>query len=106
MAEYNDEYIEQLVLRCEQAAISLYKNNIEEAQQEIGGIWETVRDIYTKMIQTQGSEIADIPVEVLYSQLKNLIEAMKCRDILALADTLYYEIREGLLFYQEIKGMV
>lgn len=44
----------------------------------------------------------DFPTEIVLQQVQNMAEACEKSDVVLLADTLCYEIKETLLFYAEI----
>lgn len=100
------EELEQLSSQtCDMARI-LYGNNLEEAQKTIGELVGNVNSTYLEYINNANQYKQaglDIPVDILLSQMKNLLEAVDNRDILMLADTLQYEIYEGLMFFIDVE---
>ncbi len=95
-----------LIIDTERAAVLLYQGDIVNAQVILDNILPQIQDIYQRMLNACGNIEVEIPIEVLYSQFQNAAEAIDCKDVLQLADTLYFEIREGLLFYQEIRDKI
>lgn len=103
------EYIDELIELSQYTAVNLYMNNLSEVSNLLGDIQQKVTNIYRELIIDTAKYKAvgiDIPGQVLLEQLKNLMSACEFGDILGIADTLMYEITQGLLFYKEVKGMV
>lgn len=100
--------IDELIMNVEQSAVCLYKNDIMPVQDILGDIVNKVNRIYKELIadsiKYRQSGI-EIPGEILCNQLKNLSDAISQSDIIGIADTLNYEIKQGLLFYKEVKGI-
>ena len=98
--------LESLQQNVDKISWQLYGNDICEAQNELGTIVQKVNAVYLSYINSApvyAERGIDIPKEILLSQMKNLLEAIEERDILMLADTLQYEIREGLLFFIDVE---
>lgn len=109
MERYDDVFLQQITDAAEQTAHALYRNDVAAAQQEIGPVLEAAGEIYRYMAANAAAYAAKgvaVPVEVLCAQLENLGDAVSNQDFLALADTLLYEIKEGLLFYREVKDIL
>ena len=86
---------------CEQ----LYQNDLINANQGIANVFPEINQIYLDMINMRADYEAagiDLPVEILISQIKNILEAYESKDVIMLADCLKYEIYEGLLFFRGI----
>lgn len=109
MQLYSNEYLENIITDTQQVACALYQNDLESAQLKIGVVLEAANNIYRIMAENaavyQNAGI-EIPLQVLRAQLANLSDAVENQDFLALADILQYELREGLLFYRNIKGII
>lgn len=109
MKRYSDTELQQLTDAAQQTARALYRNDLLEAQQGITPVLQAAGEIYRDLMD-HAAQYADkgveIPVGVLCAQLDNLSDAVNHQDFLALADTLLYEIKEGFLFYGEIKDMI
>ena len=101
--------IDNLIDLTQKTATLLYMNNAEQAQQNLGLIISNVSGIYTEMIADTiryNNLGIEIPGRILCDQIQNLSEAVAESDIIAIADTLMYEIKEGLMFYREVKQML
>lgn len=99
--------IDLIIKNVEECANYLYANNIDKAQNILGNMIQDINGIYLHYINNAREytkyEI-EIPVQVLLSQMQNLIDAIDNKDILQMADSLWYEIKEGLLFFNEIEN--
>ena len=100
------ENIEMLIQDIEECAVRLYENNIKAVQQTIGSVVQNINNTYLFYINN-AKEYTDrgieIPVQILLSQMQNLLEAVDNQDIIMMADCLWYEIREGLLFFKDVE---
>lgn len=97
--------IDVLLKKVDNTAELLYMNRLQEADLNLAEVFPEIRSIYLDIINLgmdNNRTMTEIPVEILLSQLKNLIEAYDAKDIIMLADTLRYEIKEGLHFCKEI----
>ena len=66
-----------------------------------------INNIYTELIEKSDyyhEKGIEVPTQVLIMQLQNLLDAYENKDIIMLADTLEYEVKETLFFYNEIKN--
>ena len=97
--------IDVLLKKVDNTAELLYMNRLQEADLNLAEVFPEIRSIYLDIINLgmdNNRTMTEIPVEILLSQLKNLIEAYDAKDIIMLADTLGHEIKEGLYFFKEI----
>lgn len=104
-----EDFLDELVSNTQNAAVALYQNDVGGAQPILDVILPQIQQIYLHIAQQityYREKNIEIPLDILLAQFSNLKEAFECQDIMALADTLMYEIREGLLFYKEIRGQV
>jgi hypothetical protein len=104
-ADIHKDEINQLVEHTVEAACLLYQGNHEAARQKLDLILNGINNCYFTMVngQEQFERIGiQIPVEVLTAQYHNMAESLQCGDLLKLADTLFYEIKEGLEFFISI----
>lgn len=109
MRLYSSKELEQMIELAQQMACALYRNDLESAQQGIKTVLEAVNNIYRKLAEEAPlyeKAGIEIPIQVLRAQLENLNDAVENQDFLALADILQYELREGMLFYRDIEGIV
>ena len=91
---------------AEDIAGMLYANNVSDAQQFIGDTVKNINNIYLEYINKADElriQNIDVPADVLLLQMNNLMEAIDNKDIIMLADTMLYEIKEGLLFFIDIE---
>lgn len=96
-----DGLLEEIPRICEQ----LYQNDIINANQGMAKIFPEINRLYLDVINMRADYEAigiDLPVEILISQLKNMLEAYEAKDVIMLADCLKYEIYEGLLYFRGI----
>lgn len=103
----NQDKIETTIKSVEGCANCLFKSNMNQVQGILGDMIQNINAIYLHYINNAGKykeyEI-DIPVQVLLSQMQNLIDAIDNKDMMQMADSLWYEIREGLLFFKDIES--
>ena len=95
----------QLIEHTVETAYLLYQGDYEAARQRLDLILNGVNSCYTAMLNGQQryqEAGVVIPVEVLTAQYQNMAEALQCGDLIKLADTLLYEIKEGLEFFKDI----
>lgn len=98
--------LESLLQDVDKTSLLLYGNDLGRAQQELGAVVQRVNAAYLSYIsssQIYAGNGIEIPTEILLSQMKNLLEAIEEQDILMLADTLQYEIKEGILFFIDVE---
>lgn len=99
--------LKEYVKAAEDIANMLYANDVSGAQQIIGETVENVNNIYLGYInrtdELEGRGI-EVPTDILLSQMQNLMTAIDSKDIIMLADTLLYEIKEGILFFIDIEN--
>ena len=97
--------LQQTIGLTENVAFALYQNNMELAQQNINIVIGLINRFYSHFI-TNGvkylQEGEQMPVETLCAQMEDVNDAVVNTDILKLADALYYEIREGLMYFMEL----
>lgn len=79
-----------------------------ELRQSQDGVWEHLAKIlpdiigvYQQFVELVNNGV-EIPIDVLIQQLENFETAYGQKDMVVLADTLEYEIKEGICFYIEI----
>lgn len=92
---------------------------LSELDQVVQGLWENDKDInkqlvacikdinqilkeFMNRIKEFQSYGVDIPEEVVLTQMRNLMDGFENRDSVLLADTLEYEIKNTILFYNDI----
>lgn len=99
--------LKEYIKAAENISDMLYANDVSGAQKFIGETVNNVNNIYMGYIN-RADELRnrgiDIPVDILLSQMKNLMTAIDSKDIIMLADTLLYEIKEGMLFFTDIEN--
>ncbi len=99
--------LKEYVKAAENISNMLYANDVSGAQQIIGDTVKNVNNIYLGYInrtdELEGRGI-EVPVDILLSQMQNLMTAIDSKDIIMLADTLLYEIKEGMLFFTDIEN--
>ena len=99
--------LKEYVKTAEDIADMLYANDVSEAQQIIGETVKDVNNIYLGYInradELKGRGI-EVPVDILLSQMQNLMTAIDSKDIIMLADTMLYEIKEAILFFIDIEN--
>ena len=86
-------------------AEQLYQNDLVIANKGLAEVFPEINRIYLTFIndsEKYSEKGIDIPQDILISQMKNLIEAYESKDILMLADTLKYEIYNGLSFCDDV----
>lgn len=88
------EEIEQTVLQLRQ--------NQEQAITGVGEFLPELVGIFQELFGMAEQQITEIPVDILIQQLENFEEFYQQQDMVQLADTLEYEIRESVCFYIEI----
>lgn len=95
-------------LLCE-TADDLYAGHGSKAQENISDVVTGVNETYLFYINNHEKYEklgVDIPSDVLLSQMGNLLESIDAKDLLKLADTLEYEIKEGILFFIDIEKQI
>ena len=99
--------LQEYVKAAENISNMLYANDVSGAQQIIGDTVKNVNNIYLGYInrtdELEGRGI-EVPVDILLSQMQNLMTAIDSKDTIMLADTLLYEIKEGMLFFTDIEN--
>lgn len=99
--------LKEYVKAAENISDMLYANDVSGAQKFIGETVNNVNNAYLGYIN-RADELRnrgiDIPVDILLSQMKNLMTAIDSKDIIMLADTMHYEIKEGLLFFIDVEN--
>jgi len=99
------EEIDNLLARISKVSIELYKNNLIGVADELHEMFPKINQILLEFISNsiKYKEAGfDVPQNILISQVKNFLEAFENKDSLMLADTLKYEIYEGLSYYKEV----
>jgi len=87
----------------------LYQNDLAIANQGLEEVFPEISTVYLTFINNSekySEKGIDIPLDILISQIKNLIEAYESKDIIMLADTLKYEIYNGLSFCDDVLNSV
>lgn len=99
--------LKEYIKAAENISDMLYANDVSGAQKFIGETVNNVNNTYLGYIN-RADELRnrgiDIPVDILLSQMKNLMTAIDSKDIIMLADTMHYEIKEGLLFFIDVEN--
>ena len=99
--------LKEYIKAAENISDMLYANDVSGAQKFIGETVNNVNNIYLEYIN-RADELRnrgiDIPVDILLSQMKNLMTAIDSKDIIMLADTMLYEIKEGMLFFIDVEN--
>ena len=99
--------LKECTASAEAIADTLYANDVPATQQLISETVKNINGIYLEYIN-RAEELKkhdiDIPADILLSQMQNLMEAIDSKDIIKLADTMIYEIKEGLLFFTDIEN--
>jgi len=99
------EEIDMLLERIRYVSLELYKNNLIGVADEIFEMFPKINQILLKLI-SDGNRYKEIGIEVpqsiLILQVKNFLESFEQKDVLMLADTMKYEIYEGLSYYREL----
>ncbi len=99
--------LKEYVKAAENISDMLYANDVSGAQKFIGQTVNNVNNIYLGYIN-RADELRnrgiDIPVDILLSQMKNLMTAIDSKDIIMLADTMLYEIKEGMQFFIDVEN--
>lgn len=99
--------LKEYVKAAENISDMLYANDVSGAQKFIGQTVNNVNNTYLGYIN-RADELRnrgiDIPVDILLSQMKNLMTAIDSKDIIMLADTMLYEIKEGMLFFIDVEN--
>jgi len=97
--------IDILLERISYISIELYKNNLIGVADEICEMFPKINQLLLKLIgdRDRYKEIGiEVPQNILISQVKNFLDAFENKDVLMLADTMKYEIYEGLSYYREL----
>ncbi len=99
--------LKEYIKAAENISDMLYANDVSGAQKFIGETVNNVNNTYLGYIN-RADELRnrgiDIPVDILLSQMKNLMTAIDSKDIIMLADTMLYEIKEGMLFFIDVEN--
>lgn len=99
--------LKEYIKAAENISDMLYANDVSGAQKFIGETVNNVNNTYLGYIN-RADELKnrgiDIPVDILLSQMKNLMTAIDSKDIIMLADTMLYEIKEGMLFFIDVEN--
>lgn len=90
-----------LLERLEQAILQLRQNQ-DNAITEVGELLPELTGIFRELFEMADKHITEIPVNILIQQLENFEEFYQQQDVVQLADTLEYEMRESVCFYIEI----
>ena len=99
------EEIDMLLERIVYVSRELYKNNLNGVADEIREMFPKINQILLKLIgdSVRYEQIGiEVPQNILILQVKNFLEAYENKDVLMLADTMKYEIYEGLSYYREL----
>ena len=89
-----------LLQEIEEVAIDFYQGS-DEAWQNFTKLMTRITSVYQWMVQIANSGV-ELPIDVLLQQLENVESAYVKKDMFIMADTLEYEVREGVCFYIEI----
>jgi len=101
--------IEVLQEKITSISEQLYRNDLVIANQGLEEVFPEISTVYLSFINNSekySEKGIDIPLNILISQMKNLIEAYESKDIIMLADTLKYEIYNGLSFCDDVLNSV
>ncbi len=101
----NSEELVALARKAETVAKLIYEGNIAEGQKTLGEVVNGANSAYLYYIQRENEllkEGIELPKDILLQQIGNLMDAIDNKDMLALADTLQYELREGILYLSEL----
>lgn len=98
------EQIVTLIDELDEVSIKLWQCN-EEAykvfERKCTGWMEIINKVLTDL-SIWGQQDNDIPLDIIFQQIKNLENALRDKDDFMLADTLKYEISNTLNYYLEI----
>lgn len=97
--------INKLLERIDYISVALYQNKLVDVIEDINELFPKINHLLLQFIgesdKYRGCGI-NVPQEILISQVKNFIDSFENKDVLMLADTLKYEIYEGLSYYREV----
>ena len=81
--------------------IQQLRQNKEHAREETVKLLPDIIFAINQLLAIEKNDKIDIniPIDIILQQIKNLEEYIEKKDIVLLADTLEYEIRETILFY-------
>lgn len=91
---------QELLQEIERGVIE-FRQGRDAAWQNFSKLMPWITGVYQWMVQIANSGV-ELPVEVLLQQLENVESAYVKKDMVLMADTLEYEVREGVCFYIEI----
>lgn len=97
--------IDKLLERISSISTELYRNSLVDIADEMDGIFFEISQLLLRFIEdgiVYKEKGIDVPQDILIAQLKNFMDAFEKKDVLMLADSLKYEIYEGLGYYREI----
>ena len=97
------EDMEKLLVK-EQQVVQKLRENREDAFRCCGALLKELVSFYQEFICVAEKHTIDIeiPVQILLQQLQNLEISYRQRDIVVLADTFEYEVKESICFYIDI----
>lgn len=97
--------LDELISLIDRTSDLMYMSEIEKAYDLLSSLWQYITNYITKFINNICIyNISDIGVTEtdIVQQLKNLIDGYDNNDIMLLADTLKYEIKESLEIYKKL----
>lgn len=95
---------EELLRRIDDIIDKIWKNQREfnkELTSCIKDINEMMRSFIGRIEEFKNYGV-DIPEDIILSQIKNLMNGYENKDSILLADTMEYEIKNTILFYNDI----
>lgn len=100
---HEKQNMRELVKKNEQVILQLRQNK-EDALRGCAELLPEIVNYMTELLKLAEKKDlgVEIPVEVLLQQMKNVEGAYRQKDVVVLADTLEYEIKESMYFYIDI----
>lgn len=95
----------KLINEFPQLAELFYKDMQKEAFGKLSQMMPDINRVmasFISAIPSYNEQGAGIPIDVVVTQLNNLMEALKNKDTIMLADCIQYELTESISIYKEI----
>lgn len=97
--------LDELIGELKELSEIFYKDQEKEAFAKLAQMIKIINQVMVEFIDKipeYNEKGADIPVDVVLTQLNNFVEAMKYKDTVMLGDCIKYELVESISLYREL----
>ena len=101
--------LDDIFIKIEEVSRLMYMNEVTNAYNMLAECMPYITEHMNAFINNipKYNELgADIPQNVVLTQISNLFDGIKNKDVLLIADTLKYEILPSLQVYSEISAQI